>query len=182
MTLSGRRQITSFHVPGDVIDFQSMHLPVMDHGILPAVAVRVARISHATLSEAFASSPELSRLFYKDAFIDSAIFREWVVNVGARDAVTRTAHLLCEVVTKMKAVGLCDGLVCDLPLTQQVLADAAGLSMVHMNRSLQFLRKMKLITFRDRVLDVIDWEGLNEAGDFDPSYLHLRQNDAGVSN
>ena len=105
--------------------------------------------------------------------IDSAVFREWVANVGSRQAYGRISHLLCELVVRLDAVGLTDGMTCELRMTQTELGDATGLSTVHVNRTLQSLRQKKIIRWKDSTFEVLDWQALKEAGDFDAAFLHL---------
>ncbi len=100
------------------------------------------------------------------------------MNVGQRDARSRMAHVLCEMVVRLRAVGLAQGHTCDLPITQVELGQALGLSTVHVNRTLQELRGEGLITLKGNVLSVLDWEGLKQAGDFEPTYLHLKHQEA----
>ena len=96
-----------------------------------------------------------------------------MTNVGGRQAYGRVAHLLCEMIVRFKSVGLSDGVTCHFPITQPELADATGLSVVHLNRTLMQLRADKLIELKGETLTVKDWDGLQAAGDFDPGYLHL---------
>ena len=110
---------------------------------------------------------------WRETLVDAAIFREWIVNNGKREASRAMAYLLCEMVVRLRAVGLAQDHHCDLPFTQTELADALGISSVHANRVLQSLRGAGLILLEERTLTVLDWEGLKGAGDFDPSYLHL---------
>jgi CRP-like cAMP-binding protein len=110
---------------------------------------------------------------WRDTLIDAAVFREWMIGIGRRSAYTRIAHVLCELMVKMRAVGLANGYQCDLPITQTELGDALGLSTVHVNRSLQELRGDGLIEWRSGTLTALNWEGLKQAGEFDPTYLHL---------
>ena len=100
------------------------------------------------------------------------MFREWVVNVGRRNARSRIAHLLCELVLRMRTAGLCNDTTCRFPLTQEQLADATGLTSVHTNRTLMNLRQAGLIELRPSRLTVLDWHGLAEVGDFNERYLH----------
>ena len=102
------------------------------------------------------------------------------MNVGGRPAYGRIAHLLCELVVRLRAVGLTEGYSCDLPITQSEIADASGLSTVHVNRTLQELRAARLISLKGTWLEVLDWKGLKQAGDFDPAYLHLNERSAGL--
>jgi hypothetical protein len=113
------------------------------------------------------------KAFWRETLIDAAIFREWITNVGRRDAYNRMAHILCEWVLRLRAVGLVEDHTCDLPMTQTELADATGISTVHVNRVLQELRANGLIVLRGNRLEVLDWEQLRQVGDFDPTYLHF---------
>ncbi|HEV2530557.1 Crp/Fnr family transcriptional regulator, partial [Phenylobacterium sp.] len=110
---------------------------------------------------------------WRDTLIDAAIFREWLTGVGRRTAHQRIAHLICEIHLRLKAVGLANGGGFELPITQAEIADALGLSSVHVNRVLQDLRREGLIKSRGRFLGVPDWPALAQAGGFDPRYLHL---------
>jgi CRP-like cAMP-binding protein len=171
----GRRQIFSFHIPGDMPDLLSLHLSVMDHNLGTLSPGRVAFIPHSALRALTQCHPGIGEAFWRDTLVDAAVFREWMVGIGRRSAYTRIAHLLCEMFRRMQAVGLAQGDVVEIPLTQEVVADALGLSTVHVNRVLQALRGEGLITWQGRVLTVEDWEGLRRAGEFDPAYLHLAQ-------
>ena len=109
-----------------------------------------------------------------DTLIDAAIFREWITNVGTREAPGRIAHLLCEIFLTLQAVGLTKGNSFDFPITQSEIADATGLSTVHVNRSVQKLRAEGLIVLEKGRCTITDWEGLNETAMFDPAYLNLK--------
>jgi CRP-like cAMP-binding protein len=170
----GRRQIFSFHIPGDMPDVLSLHLAVMDHALATLTPAKVAFIRHDTVRAFLHEHPRIGDAFWRDTLIDAAVFREWMVGIGRRDAPTRIAHLLCEMFLRLKVVGLAEGDACDLPITQAEIADALGLSTVHVNRSLQTLRAKDLFELRGGKLTVKDWEGLQEAGEFDPTYLHLK--------
>ena len=118
-------------------------------------------------------SPAVRRAMWIDTLIDASIFREWVVNVGRRDSRARIAHLLCELALRLKSIGEgMNGDMVDFPMTQEQLADATGLTSVHTNRTLQSLRKDGLIQLNAKSLTVLDWDGLQEVGDFDELYLH----------
>jgi CRP-like cAMP-binding protein len=173
VTGEGRRQILSFQISGDLPDLQSIHLAKLDSTLTTISPCRVAFVQHEALLEICAQRPNVANAFWRMTLIDAAIFREWVANVGGRQAYGRVSHLLCELVVRIGAVGLADKHVCELPVTQTELADATGLSTVHVNRTLQSLRKQKLIHWKDSRLEILDWPGLQEAGDFDSTYLHL---------
>jgi CRP-like cAMP-binding protein len=172
-TGTGKRQILSFQIPGDLPDMQSIHLTTLDSTLTTLSPCRVAFVQHEPLRAICRQRAAVASAFWRMTLIDAAIFREWVANVGSRQAYSRVAHLLCEMVVRLRAVGLADGHVCELPITQSELADATGLSTVHVNQTLQSLRRKKLIRWKDSKLEVLDWEGLPHAGDFDASYLHL---------
>lgn len=169
----GQRQIMSFHFPGDILDLSSLLLGKLDHGIGTLTPVEVAPIAHATLLGWIEQHPGLGRTLWRDTLVDAAVFREWVVNIGRRPALARTAHLLCELVTRLRAVGLEDQAF-SLPVTAVELADSTGLSVVHVNRVLQELRAKRLVESRGGTLAVLDWDGLRRAAGFDPDYLHQR--------
>jgi CRP-like cAMP-binding protein len=172
----GRRQIVSFHIPGDIPDLQSLHLEIMDHSLGTVVASKVAFIPHEAVRSFLRAHPRIADVFWRDTLIDAAVFREWVVNVGRREAYGRISHLLCEVYVRLKAVGLANGQAFEMPLTQAELGDATGMSTVHVNRTLQELRKDELITTPKNGRVVIeDWAGLQAAGEFDPTYLHQKK-------
>jgi CRP-like cAMP-binding protein len=178
VTAQGRRQILSFHISGDIMDLHSLHLGVMDHSVATLVPSQLAFIQHDDLRTLMRDHPRLVDLFWRDTLIDAAVFRQWTLNVGRRQAPARLAHLLCELLVRLRAVELVEDHVCDLPLTQIELADALGISNVHVNRVLQDLRGQDLITLHGKTLKVLDWEGLKTVGEFDPTYLHLVKREA----
>ena len=171
----GKRQIFSFHIPGDIFDAQSFLLERMDHNVGTLIPCKVALIPHAAMHQITEKHPRIARAIWKDTLVDAAIFREWIANVGRRNAYQRIAHLMCEMVVKYHAVGLVDDHPrIAWPITQNEVGDATGLSLVHVNRTLQELRGNGLITLKGVVLVVNDWEGLQQAGQFEPRYMHLK--------
>ena len=178
VTAEGKRQILSFHISGDIPDLQSLHLTVMDHSLAALVTCRLAFIQHDDMRSLMRDHPRLGDLFWRDTLIDAAVFRQWVVNVGRRQAHARMAHLLCELLVRLRAVELVDDYAFDLPVTQRDLADAMGVTNVHVNRVLQDLRRKGLISLHGKTLKVLDWEGLKKVGEFDPTYLHLVKKEA----
>ena len=175
MTGDGKRQILSFQIPGDLPDMQSLHLATLDSTLTTLTQTRVAFVQHEPLREICIRRPNVASAFWRMTLIDAAIFREWVANVGSRHAYSRVSHLLCELVVRHQAVGLTDNYSFDLPVTQTELADATGLSTVHVNRTLKTLRENELISWKDSRFEVLDWSKLKQAGDFDVTYLHLRK-------
>ncbi len=170
----GSRQITAFLIPGDFCDLHVTILKQMDHGIQALTPATVAFIPHQVMQDLPLHRPELARALWWATLVDEAVLREWIVNIGRRDAYQGVAHLLCELHARMRHVGLVDEGRFPLPLTQEELADALGLTPVHVNRVLQRLRGDGLITLQERVLTLEDPAGLRKAAGFDPSYLHAR--------
>jgi CRP-like cAMP-binding protein len=175
ITGEGKRQIMAFQIAGDVSDLQSVHLRTLDSNITSMTPCRVAFIRHEAVRELSRRFPQLMEAFWRATLIDAAIFREWIVNIGQREAAGRIAHVLCETFLRLRAVGLVESQECQFPVTQQRLAEATGMTTVHVNRTLQFLRSNRLIELKNGTFKVLDWEGLQETGDFDPEYLHFTQ-------
>ena len=168
---SGTRQIISFHFPGEFIDLQSCLLPVNDHGVQALGICTLAVVPRNVLLALVEQRPSLARAVWLDTLLEGAIFREWVVNIGRRNARARIAHLLCELAIRLDPL-VEDGKVYHLPLTQEHIADATGLTSVHTNRTIQTLRREGLISLASGRLVVHDWSGLRSIGDFTELYLH----------
>jgi CRP-like cAMP-binding protein len=137
----------------------------------------IAFISHQCLFQLFDTYPHIARALWKETLIDGMIHREWLANIGRRPAYARIAHLLCEIWARLKAVGLAQDRQFELPITQTDIGDATGLSMIHVNRTLQQLRADGLITLHANVVTVNDWRLLKSAAEFDPSYLQTGPGD-----
>jgi len=144
----------------------------MDHSIVSLTSATFAEIDRDRFEAFIASDRTLAEAFWCETLSSAAIQREWTMNLGRRDAFERVAHLLCELIERLRPVGLWDGNNCAFPVTQLDLADATGLSVVHVNRTLQELRSSRLIVLRDRILTVNDLEALKGAALFNPDYLH----------
>ena len=170
----GKRQILTLHMPGDIPDIQSLYLNVLDSGLATVTPCKVGFVQHETLRALCARNPEIASGLWRGTLIAASIYREWMANVGQRGAKTRMAHILCETLVLMEAHGLAEKHTCRLELTQAELADATGMTPVHVNRVLQELRAEGLVSLRGGRLEALDWDGLKRAGDFDPAYLHLR--------
>jgi CRP-like cAMP-binding protein len=138
----------------------------------------VGFITHEALRDLCERYPRITSAFWRETLIDAAIFREWVMNVGQREAYSRMAHVFCELIVRLRAVGLVEDHACTLPITQGEFADAIGVSTVHVNRVLQEMRANGIIELSGDRLKVPDWETLKRAGDFDPIYLHLKREQA----
>jgi CRP-like cAMP-binding protein len=169
----GSRQILSYHISGDVPDLQSLFLDVMDHTLTTMTTSKVAFIPHRYLHHILQAQPNLARLLWRDTLIDGSISREWLCNIGRRQAFPRVAHLICELYARYEAVGLTDHMTISFAMTQGNIGDAMGLSVVHVNRVFRELRQAKLVEVSGRKLKILDWAGLQEAADFNPEYLHL---------
>ena len=169
----GRRQIVAYFVPGDLCDLRVFILKRMDHSIGAVVASKVATISPENILGLTNNYPALTRALWWSTLVEEAIAREWLVNVGQRNALERMAHLFCELLYRFRSIGMNQGNSCTLPLTQLELAETLGLSSVHVNRTLQALRRQKLITLEGGTLTIQDLDALKEVSFFNPDYLHL---------
>jgi CRP-like cAMP-binding protein len=169
----GRRQIVGFLLPGDLCDNNIFVLKEMDHSMAALTSVTLAQVSRQVIDDLMLRHPRLTQAFSWEMLVNMAIQREWTVNVGQRTAFERIAHLFCELFFRMRAAGLTRGQALSLPVKQSDLADAAGLSTVHVNRTLQDLRALGLISLREKTLTIPDLDALMRAGVFNPNYLHL---------
>jgi CRP-like cAMP-binding protein len=169
----GQRQIMELHLPGDFLDLHSFLLKQLEHNVGAMTPVRYAVAPHEAIRRITEEQPHLARMLWFSTLLDAAIHREKILTVGRRSAVARVAHLLCELFVRLQIVELADADSYALPLTQADLADAAGLTPVHVNRMLKKLREEKLLTFRAGRVVIHDWERLQRTAEFDPAYLYL---------
>jgi len=169
----GRRQITALQVPGDFIDLHAFPIKIMDHGILAMSACRVAYVDHSDLRAITTTHPHLTRLLWLDTLVDGAIHREWIVAMGRRSKQAHLAHLICELYVRLRKVKRTNGSSFQFPLTQTAMADVLGVSLVHLNKTLQSLRKERAFTWEGRVITILDWTKLQAIAGFDPVYLAL---------
>jgi CRP-like cAMP-binding protein len=169
----GGRQIVSVHVPHDFIDVQNILLDQADHNIQALTEATVFAIPVEDMIALALGHPSIGKALWKESLIEASLMREWVANVGRRDARARTAHMLCEVAIRREAAGLGSRENFDLPMTQEQLGDALGLTAVHVNRTLKTLENDGLITRNKRSVTVSNWRGLQRVGDFTSAYLHL---------
>jgi CRP-like cAMP-binding protein len=172
-TESGARQFTAFYVPGDMADLHSAVLPRVTAPIQSALHATIVFVPHVDILEALERSVALARAFWRDCVVDAQITSYWMLNLGRRGAQARVAHLLCEMTRRYQRIG---GSVTSFPVdfTQGHLADATGLTNVHVNRSLRHLREAGAVEVRDRRVTVLDWALLARLGEFDDDYLYLR--------
>ncbi|MER0238758.1 Crp/Fnr family transcriptional regulator [Fulvimarina sp. MAC8] len=170
----GKRQIIAFHVSGDIPDLHSLKFNTLDHSLAATVRCDIGLIPHEAIWNLCMERPNIASALWRETLIDGSIFRQWIVSLGRMSGVQRTAHLLCELLMRMQAMGLMDGRRYHLPVTQNELADALGLTVVTVNRTLQTLKQKGLID-RDRSwLTIKNWAGLSDIAEFDPGYLHFR--------
>lgn len=169
---TGSRQIVSFHIPGDLLDVQHLLLSQADHSIETITPASVAWIAKAHLLGLATDRPNIGKALWRDTLIDASIFREWVLNIGQRDAKSRIAHMICEFVARTEAAGLGSRDRFELPFTQQHIAEATGLTSVHVNRTLKSLDGDGAIERNRNQFNVLDWDRLCSIADFDPAYLH----------
>lgn len=169
----GKRQIMAYLVPGDLCDVHIFILKEMDHSMGLLSDATVAAIPRRKIIQVFEERPNLARALWWSTLTDEAVLREWLVNMGQRDAYERIAHLLAELWLRMRAVGLTTGGAFELPVTQADLGDTLGLTSVHVNRMLQRLRADGLIDLSRGSLYIPDVPRLMALSNFEPNYLHL---------
>jgi CRP-like cAMP-binding protein len=170
--IDGLRQITALHIPGDMANLHSVVFPKATSALQALSTTTILRVPQAAIRSAARAHPAIAEALWRYCMVDAAILAKWVVNVGRRDAKTRMAHLLCEMAMRYKAGVVAQRVTFDLPLTQAHLADATGLTSVHVNRVLKILREGGLATVRSRTVSILDWEALSELGEFNANYLH----------
>jgi len=171
-TFKGDRQIVSFHMPGDILDLQNLLLSSSDHNLQTITKATFARVPAAELRRIAQERPAVNEALWRDTLIDASIFREWVLNVGRRDAKSRIAHMLCEFASRREQAGLGSPERFELPMTQDQIADATGLTPVHVNRMLHELDNDGVIVRNRREVQITDWARMCRIGDFDAGYLH----------
>lgn len=172
LTAAGGRQIVSFQLRGDLLDVQHLLLCRADHNVQAITNATVAWIPKAQLRALAWQRPAVGEALWKDSLVDASIFREWVLNVGRRNAKPRIAHLLCEFAARCRAAGIGNDNCVDLPMSQEQIADATGLTPVHVNRMLMLLGSEGAIRREGRKVEISDWDLLSRIADFDPAYLH----------
>jgi CRP-like cAMP-binding protein len=171
----GTRQISELHVLGDFADLHSFTLKRLDHSVMALTPCRIALAPHDRIERVMTEHPHLARMFWFMTNLDAAIHREWVLSLGRRSALARTAHLFCELRVRLGVVGLADETGYDLALTQVDLAECLGLTSVHVNRTLKELRERGLVEFRGGRVAIRDLKGLERVAEFDPAYLYLEK-------
>ncbi|WP_458390360.1 Crp/Fnr family transcriptional regulator [Sphingomonas sp. F9_3S_D5_B_2] len=182
LVASGQRQIVSIQIKGELVDLQNSLLETSDHGVQMLTAGNVGMIPRTEIVRLARERPNVGQALWIDTLVDGSISREWVANVGRRDARTRIAHLLCELSVRLNLAGVGDKSNFEMPLTQEQLADATGLTAVHVNRTMKALEAERLIDRSNpRTIHIADWRKLARAGDFDSNYLHLRSGEPALN-
>ena len=171
----GQRQIMELHIAGDFVDLHGFLLKRLDHNVGAMSPVTIASVPHDALREITETHPHLGRMLWFSTLLDASIHREKILSIGRRSALARIAHMFCELLVRLRIVGLASESGYALPLTQADLADATGLTSVHVNRMLKKLRDDNLLTFRGGTVTIGDWERLQRVAEFDPTYLHLER-------
>jgi CRP-like cAMP-binding protein len=171
----GRRQYLSFHMRGDLPDAQSLFLDRMDHAVCAIGEAEMVLIPHKQIRKIFERRPMVGFAIWRETLIDAAIFREAITNNSGRSMRARMAHLFCEIFYRARNSGLIDGNCCDFPLSQTQIGETLGMAIATVNRSLQGLRRARLIEFKGGRLTIRDWNRLAIQGDFNPEYLHLKR-------
>jgi CRP-like cAMP-binding protein len=169
----GGRSISAVHMRGDIVDLQNSLLGQADHNVQALTKSSFAKIPRAAIIDLATRFPNLGLAMWYDTLVDASIFREWLLNISRRSAERRIAHLLCEFGVRLEALGLGDRSSYEVPMTQEQLADATGITPVHVNRCLRALEERALIARTARYVAVSDWAQMKEAGEFNEAYLHL---------
>jgi CRP-like cAMP-binding protein len=170
---NGRRQFTELHVPGDFTDLHSFTLKYLDHDIVTLTPCAFAVVPHERLAQTLERQQHLAWVYWFGTNLDAAIHREWEMSLGSRNAVSRMAHLFCELYVRLEIVGLVSGGSYELPLNQQELGEMLGITPVHANRTLQQLRREGSVEFANGVVTIKDLAALENIAEFDPAYLYL---------
>lgn len=169
----GQRQLVALHVPGDFVDLHGFPLEQLDHDVATLSKAKVAMFSRDTLLTLTRNHPHLMRMLWFSTLLDAAMHREWIFRLGQLGAAARVAHFFCEMNVRLRLVGLSADNRFNLPITQSDIADACGLTPVHVNRVLRQLRDEGLLEFRGGVAHVLDGKGLRQSGEFDHAYLYV---------
>lgn len=172
---TGERQVTELHITGDFPDLHGFTLKRLDHDIVTLSECTIGIVPHDRLLEVTRDYPHLTRVFWFSTNVDAAITRELALSLGQRSAISRMAHLFCELYVRLDVVGRTQGNRYEFPLTQRELSECLGLTVVHVNRTLQELRRKGLVEFENRHLTILDRLGLEGIADFDPNYLYLNR-------
>ena len=172
---SGERQVMEIHVPGDFADLHGFTLKRLDHDVVTVTEAVLGIVPHERLSEMTREHPRLTRVYWLMTNIDASITREMALSLGQRSALSRMAHVFCELYVRLAIAGLASGDTFSFPLTQRELSECLGLTVVHVNRTLQELRRRQIVETENRHIRILDKPALEALAEFDPAYLQLSQ-------
>lgn len=172
ITGDGSRQILSVHLKGDLLDLQNIFLDEADHNVQALTQVSVALIPRQAIIDLMEERAGIRQALWLDILADASVSREWLLNVGRRNALERVAHLICEIALRQDAAGMCKGPHYEWPMTQEQFGDATGLTAVHINRMIKTLRDDGIINVMKRTVTINDWARLRSVADFTQAYLH----------
>lgn len=172
-TGEGARSISAIHIKGDMVDLQNSLLGAADHSVQALTACEIAFIPREAILEVAGKFARIGFAMWYDTLVDGSVFREWLLNVSRREASARIGHLLCELGIRIERAGLGSRDRFELPITQEQIADATGLTTVHVNRTLKRLNHAGLINQDGRSIHISDWSAMEAAADFSSAYLHL---------
>lgn len=171
---NGGRQILSIQMKGDLLDLQNSMLGIADHNVQMLSPGEVALMPFEEVRKLAVRLPNIGMAMWYETLVEASIFREWILNIGRRDAHARIGHLLCEFAVRLEVAELGKQTEYELPITQEQLADAVSLTAVHVNRTLKSLEKDGYISRSKRRITISDWQKLARVADFQPNYLHIR--------
>jgi CRP-like cAMP-binding protein len=177
----GDGQITSIYVPGDIPDFHAITCPRLTAHLTTLGPAVVAFVPHSFFREISSLSAGLHGALQLLSIAEASCLRNWIINLGSRDSLTRAAHLICELVVRLRAVGLAKDGRFPSPFTQSDLASACAISAVHANRIIQELRRKQVLSWQSRTITITDWDALCRLACFQPDYLGLRDLAASAS-
>ena len=170
-TEDGKRQFVSVHVPGEMVDLPSIMMPQSTTALNAIATTSILKVPHENLRELGFRYPAIAAAFWRDCVLDARIVAQWLVNVGRRDARSRIAHLLSELAVRYGMMDQSDGSSYRLPMSQEQLGDALGLTSVHVNRMLMSLRTEGVVAFERGEVQILDHKALARIGEFDAAYL-----------
>lgn len=171
----GNRQISQLHIAGDFVDLHGFALKRLDHDVVTMSRCRYAVVPHERLRDITERFPHLTRVYWFSTTLDAAIHREWAVSLGSRPALQRMAHLFCELLVRCEIAGTASDRSFDFPLIQRELGECLGITPVHVNRTLQEMRRRQLIVLEARRVRILDHDALAGVAAFDPAYLYLER-------
>jgi CRP-like cAMP-binding protein len=170
---SGERQVTELHLAGDFADLHAFTLKRLDHDVTTLSTCTIAVVPHERLTEITERFPRLARIYWFSTNMDAAIHREWALSLGQRSAISRMAHLFCELYERLDVIERTSEGGYEFPLTQRELSECLGLTVVHVNRTLQELRRRGLVQLEHRRVKILDRPALQGIAEWDPAYLYL---------